>query len=56
MDILNGKKTIATGIAMVIFAVVGVALGKVDIDVAVQLAGTGLGLIFVRLGIAKEVE
>lgn len=53
MGILSGKKTILTGIAMIVFAVVGAGLGKLDGDAAIEMIGIGLGFIFVRLGITK---
>ena len=51
MNFLQGKRTILTGIAMFVYAVLGLFLGNLDQQSAVGIGGTGLGIIFLRLGI-----
>ncbi len=51
MNFLAGKKTIITGLVMVVYAVTGLVLGNLDQKTAVEVGGTGLGFIFLRLGI-----
>lgn len=54
MNFLQGKKTIITGLLMVVYAVVGLVLGLHDQATAVQIGGTGAGFIFTRLGIGGK--
>lgn len=51
INILQGKRTIITGVAMIVYAVTGLFLGNIEMNTAVELIGTGAGLIFLRLGI-----
>ena len=51
LNFLQGKKTILTGLVMLIYAVAGIVLGNLDQNTAIEIGGTGLAFIFLRLGI-----
>jgi hypothetical protein len=53
MNFLEGKKTIITGVVMIIFGIAGLLLGKTGYTEAVELIGTGAGFIFLKLGQKK---
>lgn len=48
MNILEGKRTYITGLLMVVYAAIGLILGNLDQTQAIQIGGTGAGLIFLR--------
>ena len=50
---MNGKKTYVIGIGMILFAVGGVLSGHHDISAATEILLEGLGLIFLRHGVAS---
>ena len=54
MNFLAGKKTIVTGLLMAVYAVLGLVLGNLDQMTAVEIGGTGLGFIFLRLGLGGK--
>ena len=54
MKFLEGKKTIITGIVMIVYAVSGLILGHLDHATAMQIGGTGLGMIFLRMGMENK--
>ena len=55
MTMLNGKKTYLVVVAMVLYGVLGVLLGKVELNTAIMDVLTGLGIASIRHGI-KKVE
>ncbi len=51
---LKGKKTYLTGVLMIVLGVVAVLLGEMDKAEAIQSVLGGLGMIFIRSGIAGK--
>lgn len=53
LELLQGKKTYLVSLAMVLYAVLGFALGQLDQEMTVQLVLSALGLSALRAGISK---
>lgn len=56
MNFLTGKKTFIVAGAMIVWAVAGIFLGKLDLNMAIQTIFTALGLIGIRIGIANQEQ
>ena len=54
VQFLAGKKTHIVAGATVLYAILGVALGYVDQDTAIQLIATALGFSALRAGVAGK--
>lgn len=50
----DGKKTYILGALTVIYGVLGLSLGHLDQNQAVQFILTGLGMISLRVGVKKS--
>ena len=53
MNFLKGKKTYLVALALVVFAITGVATGNLTTEQAVALVLNGLGLGALRAGVSK---
>ena len=53
MKMLNGRKSYLVAAAMVLYGVLGVLLGKVELNTAIMDVLMGLGIASVRHGIKK---
>ena len=51
---LQGKKTIIVGVAMILYAASASALGYISIDEAIRVGLEGAGFITLRLGIGGK--
>ena len=52
-NFLKGKKTYAVALGMVVYAILGLNLGQLDANQAVQIIFTGLGFAGLRAGIPQ---
>lgn len=50
LALINGKKTYIVGVASLLYAILGLALGKVDSTVAMEMISTALLAMGVRHG------
>jgi len=53
LETINGKKTYIIGWLTVLWAIIGFAIGKLDIQVAIDTVLAGFGIIGIRSALNK---
>ena len=54
MQILKGRKTYLIVILMIVYAISGLLIGKIDVNSAIQLILSSLAVAGLRIGIANK--